>query len=137
MAGRLVYPCCFDTHPANENKTGTHFSRPSPSGQAGFAASPAPTHERKTGGEHTPNRTHARCLCTTRSVAGRKCLLLPKSSPKWLDESSGEWDAVTPFGVRILKPGVGEWTEVSCERGSEKTGTGLACDVDHLKNKIK
>lgn len=38
--------------------------------------------------------------------------MLPKSSPKWLEEH-GEWDAVTPFGVRILKPGVGEWREVS------------------------
>lgn len=37
--------------------------------------------------------------------------MLPKSSPKWL-EKNGEWDALTPFGVRILKPEVGAWREV-------------------------
>lgn len=37
--------------------------------------------------------------------------MLPKSSPKWLQEN-GEWDALTPFGVRILKPEVGAWREV-------------------------
>ena len=44
--------------------------------------------------------------------------MLPRSSPKWLD-GDGEWDAVTPFGVRILKPEVGEWREVS-EHGEER-----------------
>lgn len=44
--------------------------------------------------------------------------MLPKSSPKWLEEN-GEWDAVTPFGVRILKPEVGEWREVSGRNGKK------------------
>lgn len=39
-------------------------------------------------------------------------MTLPESSPKWL-EDNGEWDAVTPFGIRILKPEIGEWREVS------------------------
>ncbi|CAN0438131.1 unnamed protein product, partial [Scytosiphon promiscuus] len=42
----------------------------------------------------------------------RGCLTLPKSSPKWVKEN-GDWDAVTPFGVRIFKPEIGEWREVS------------------------
>lgn len=41
-------------------------------------------------------------------------MTFPKASPKWLGEGGG-WDAVTTFGVRILKPEIGEWREVSEE----------------------
>ncbi|CAN0371684.1 unnamed protein product, partial [Ectocarpus sp. 8 AP-2014] len=44
-----------------------------------------------------------RCRIFTAGFNSRKCLTLPESSPKWL-EDNGEWDAVTPFGIRILKP---------------------------------
>ncbi|CAN0398456.1 unnamed protein product [Ectocarpus sp. 12 AP-2014] len=53
-----------------------------------------------------------RCRIFTAGFNSRKCLTLPESSPKWLDDN-GEWDAVTPFGIRILKPEIGEWREVS------------------------
>ena len=42
-------------------------------------------------------------------------MIFPKASPKWLKEGGG-WDAVTTFGVRILKPEIGEWREVSSSR---------------------
>ncbi|CAM9737186.1 unnamed protein product, partial [Ectocarpus sp. 13 AM-2016] len=53
-----------------------------------------------------------RCRIFTAGFNSRKCLTLPESSPKWL-EDNGEWDAVTPFGIRILKPEIGEWREVT------------------------
>ncbi|CAM9236615.1 unnamed protein product, partial [Hapterophycus canaliculatus] len=53
-----------------------------------------------------------RCTIFAGGFNSRRCLALPKASPKWLKEN-GDWDAVTPFGVRILKPEVGEWREVS------------------------
>ncbi|CAM9116456.1 unnamed protein product [Ectocarpus fasciculatus] len=53
-----------------------------------------------------------RCRIFTAGFNSRKCLTLPESSPKWL-EDTGEWDAVTPFGIRILKPEIGEWREVT------------------------
>lgn len=38
-------------------------------------------------------------------------MALPKACPKWRT-MDGSWDAVTAFGVRILKPEIGEWREV-------------------------
>lgn len=59
--------------------------------------------------------------------SARRCLTLPKASPKWLTED-GEWDAVTAFGVRILKPEIGEWREVRdifSRRGLERGACGV------------
>lgn len=41
-------------------------------------------------------------------------MTFPKASPKWLKKGGG-WDAVTTFGIRILKPEIGEWREVGGE----------------------